>query len=283
MEQLNSSHGQVAVDGALRLLIARAGVNPASAIIAEEAMKHRLTIRARSEAWDNAVFAVRCGTADVRYCDLRLDGVMKRDLPIVIDAHLVALPADKAKAAKARILAEKNPIEGMKPVGGPAQAQYVADVLVELGRPENAPLAPVTTRIIAHRDALATAETGRSTARSTESAARAELDQALADARAFYNQAYHRLLVLIPDDPAFVESCFSELRTISDGQGAAARKRVLMDVYRARFGAVPREVQAAVTEALDDEQFAELIALFATKSAEEIAKVVLAGKKPEKG
>lgn len=282
MEQLNSSHGQVAVDGALRMLVARAGVDPASAVIAEEAEKHRLDLRARGEAWDNAAFAVRCGTADVRYRDLRLDGVMKRDLPVAIDAHLIALPADKAKAAKARILAGKNPIDGMRPVGGPEQAQYVADVLVELGRPENAALAPVTTRIVAYRDALAAAEKGRSTARSTESAARAELDQALADARAFYNQAYHRLQVLIPDDPAFVESCFSEVRTVSDGQSAAARKRVLMDVYRARFGAVPREVQAAVTEAGEDENFAELIVLFATKTAEEIA-AVLAGKKPEKG
>ena len=227
---------------------------------------------------------VRRSMRDHHHAGRDPDGAIHHGAPHAAPStHLVALPAEKAKAAKARILAGRSPNEGMRPVGGPEQAQYVADVLAELNRPENAPLAPVAARIVAHRDALATAETGRSTARSTESAARAELDQALADARAFYNQAYHRLLVLIPDDPAFVESCFSELRTISDGQGAAARKRVLMDVYRARFGAVPREVQAAVTEALDDEQFAELIALFATKSAEEIAKVVLAGKKPEKG
>lgn len=283
MEQLSAAHGQVAVDGALRLLVARARVDAKSAALADEAETHRLTIRARGEAWDDAVFAVRCATADVRYRDLGLDGVMKRELPIAVDAHLVALPAEKAKAAKARILAGRSPNEGMRPVGGPEQAQYVADVLAELNRPENAPLAPVAARIVAHRDALATAEQGRSTARSAESVARAELDQALADARAFYNQAYHRLQVLIPDDPAFVESCFSELRTVSDGQGAAPRKRVLMDVYRVRFGAVPRELQAAVTEAGEDERFGELLALFANKTAEEIAAVVLAGKKPEKG
>ena len=89
--------------------------------------------------------------------------------------------------------------------------------------------------------------------------------------------------MLFPNDPAFVESCFSELRAASDAQGAGPRKRVLMDIYRARFGAVPREVQAAVTEAGEDEKFTQLIGVFATRSAEEIAAAVLAGKKPEKG
>jgi len=93
-----------------------------------------------------------------------------------------------------------------------------------------------------------------------------------------YNKAQARLALLVPDDPAFVESCFLDLRNVTDDQSAEARKRVLLAVYRARFGAVPREVQAAVEVTDDDAAFAKLVELFATKSADEIAAAVGAKK-----
>jgi hypothetical protein len=282
VQQLLANHGPAIVEAALRLLIVRARANPASMGIADEVLKVRLGVRAAIEAWEDAVDLSRGGTLEVRYRDTLLDTTMKRDLQVAVDGHVVALPADKAKAAKARIFVGKTPSEGMKPTGGPEQAQYVSDVLAELNRPENAPLAPAAAKVVTARDALVAAEQSRGVARTAESVARAELDQTLDEARTFYNQTYPRLQVLLPDDSAFVENCYLDLRNLPDDQSAAARKRVLMDVYRARIGPVPREVQSSVSGMEDDEAFSKLVALFATKSAEEIAAAVVLPK-PKKG
>jgi hypothetical protein len=109
VQQLLANHGPAIVEAALRLLIVRARANPASMGIADEVLKVRLGVRAGIEAWEDAVDLSRGGTLEVRYRDTLLDTTMKRDLQVAVDGHVVALPAEKAKAAKARIFAGKTP------------------------------------------------------------------------------------------------------------------------------------------------------------------------------
>jgi len=82
----------------------------------------------------------------------------------------------------------------------------------------------------------------------------------------------------LPDDPDFVESCFLDLRSAAPDQGTEARKRALLAVYRARHGAVPRDLSAALDDDLDEAKFGKYVELFATKSAEEIAAAIVPSK-----
>ena len=53
-----------------------------------------------------------------------------------------------------------------------------------------------------------------------------------------------------------------------------ARQNDLLAIYRARFGAVPRKVHAAVESTRDDAELAKWIEVFVARSAAEIAAVL---------
>ena len=53
-----------------------------------------------------------------------------------------------------------------------------------------------------------------------------------------------------------------------------ARQNDLLAIYRARFGAVPRKVRAAVERTRDDAELAKWIEVFVARSAAEIAAVL---------
>jgi hypothetical protein len=279
MQDLQEKHGPRVADEALSFFITRTKGRTEVQPIRDDAFKARADLRAKLAIWRDSVDESRGGTAEVKFRDNRLDRVVKKDLQAAVDTLVLPLPPDKAKSTKARIYGKKAPFEGMKPTGGSEQASYVEGILGELSQPEFGVLSVVADKVATHHTALTTAETERKVARTAEGVARGALDASTADARAFYNQAYHRLMTLLPEEPDYVESCFLDLRNLTDDQSAEARKRVLMDVYRARLGPVPREVQAAVSGTEDDETFGKLVALFATKSAEEIAAAVLPPKK----
>jgi hypothetical protein len=279
MQQLTESHGPAQVTAAIRFLAVRTRGNPATLAVHDDAIKVRDDLRLKTHGWEDGVDESRGCTAEVRYCDGGLDGVIRRELVPAVDVLVGPLSPDEAKTTRALVFNDKKPAEGMKPVGGPEQAQFVTGILAQLGQPRFASLAALKARIETFFTALDTAETNRVTARANEQVVRGTLDDAVRAAREFYNQAYHRLQLLLPKDPDFVESCFLDLRNLPDDQSAAGRKRVLMDIYRARIGPVPREVQSSVTGTEDDATFEKLVALFATKTAEEIAAAVVPPKK----
>jgi hypothetical protein len=114
--------------------------------------------------------------------------------------------------------------------------------------------------------------------RTAEQVARSALENSAEAAKRFYNQMHARLTLLFPEDPDFVESCFLDLRGAAPDQGAESRKRALLTVYRARLGAVPRDLSAALDDDLDEAKFGRYIELFAIKSAEEIAAAIVPAK-----
>jgi hypothetical protein len=69
-----------------------------------------------------------------------------------------------------------------------------------------------------------------------------------------------------------------DLRNAAPDQGAAARKRTLLTVYRTRLGSAPRDVAAALDDDLDEARFGKYVELFASKSADEIAVALVPSK-----
>jgi hypothetical protein len=273
-QQLAENHRAPTTEAAIRFLIIRSSSERDAQPVTDDARKERASLRVARQAHQDAIDASRACTADVNMCDVRLDRVVKVDLQTAVDALLAPLPEKARVAKKKKIFRGKAPSVGMKPTGGETQDQYVSDVLGELQDQEYASLAPVVAKVQMRLDALRAAEARRKAARTAEQLARTEVEKAVEAAQRFYNQAQARMALLFPDDEEFVESCFLDLRSETDEQSAESRKRVLLLIYRARFGAVPREVQSALKGPEDDEGFGRMVEVFATKSEEEIAGVV---------
>jgi hypothetical protein len=275
MQKLGENHYAPTVEAVLRFLLIRLRSRPMCAALADEAKLVRADVRTKRDAWEDSVDEVRAATADVEYKDIRIDDAVKVKLKADVAQLVTTLPKPQREPTAAKVFGGKAPSDGMKPVGGPAQEHYVDGILAQLGQPEFASLAPVMAEITALRADLAASEANRKQRRIAEQLARTAVEDACDAARRFYNQMHARLELLFPDDPDFVESCFLDIRGASLDQGAEVRKRVLLMVYRARIGPVPREVQAAVEGTDDDTAFGKLVELFATKSADEIAAAVL--------
>jgi hypothetical protein len=252
---------------------------PETAALADEAAAVRADLRKKREAWEDAVDESRAATAEVVFRDANLDAEVKGGLKAGLGVMTASMPQKRREALTAKLFGGKPPAEGMKPVGGPIQAHYVDAILAHLATPDFAPLADHAGKITVLRTALSTAETTRMERRTAEQLARTALEDATEAAKRFYNQMAARLELLFPDDPAFVESCFLDLRNAAPDQGAEARRRALLVLYRARFGAVPRELSAALDDELDDAKFAKYVELFATKGAGDIAGEII----PKKG
>ncbi len=279
MQKLRENHYAPTVDSALRFLRLRLRSRGAGVALADETSVIRAALQQKRDLWEEAVDEARAATADVVYKDVRLDVCVKVELKASV-AGLTATMVPKAREATiAKLYGSKSPNEGMRYVGGPAQDHYVDGILGHLGTPEFASLSAVAAKITALRADLGAAEDLRTTRRTAEQVARSAVEDATDAGRRFYNQMHARLTLLFPDDPDFVESCFLDLRAAAPDQGTEARKRALVAVYRARLGAVPREVSAALDDELDEAKFNKLVEMFATKSAEEIAAAVV----PPKG
>lgn len=273
MQKLGEKHRVPTVESALRCLHLRLKSLSALAALADEAAAMRGSVRQAREAWEAASDVSRVATMVVSFADVQLDDSVKVDLKAGLSMMTKSLPPKQREALAGQLFGGKTANEGMKPVGGPAQASYVDAILAHLTTDTFKPLAPEAAKITARRGELIAAEAARTSARSAEQVARTALETAAENARRFYNLMPGRIEAILGDDPAFIESCFIDLRAAAPDQGV--EKRALVAVYRARHGAVPREVNAALDDALESRGFDKLVELFATRSAEEIAAAVV--------
>ncbi len=279
VQALGDNHYTPTVEGAVRHLRIRLHSHSECVALAAEATGVRAELKLKSGIWEDALDEARAATADVGYKDAKIDKCVKIELKAAV-AHMTAtMPVKQREAMTAKLFGGKSPSEGMKPVGGPVQGHYVDAILGHLVTPEFAPLAPQTAKIASLRADLAAVEATRATRRTAEQVARSALEDSAFAAKRFYNQMHARLTLLFPEDPDFVESCFLDLRGAAPDQGAESRKRALLAVYRARFGAVPRDVSAALDDDLTEAKFSKYIEIFAIKSADEIAAAIV----PPKG
>ena len=195
---------------------------------------------------------------------------------LVIPGQVVAVePAPKRHAVRqSDWLGERSLIACVNIV----QGHYVDAILGHLATPEFAALAPQTAKIASLRADLAAVEANRAARRTAEQVAWSALEDSAEAAKRFYNQMHARLTLLFPEDPDFVESCFLDLRGAAPDHGAESRKRALLAVYRARLGAVPRDVSAALDDDLNEARFGKYIELFAIMSADEIAAAIVPAK-----
>jgi hypothetical protein len=274
-QTLGDKHYAPTVAAAIRQLRLRLRSHNACAALAEEATAVRAELKQKTEAWEDAVDEARVAAADVRYRDTRIDNYIKFELKAGVAVMTASMTPAQREAVTTKLYGGKSPSVGMKNVGGPIQDHYVDAILGHLATPEFASLAPHAEKITLLRAELTAAETNRISRRTAEQVARSALEDTLEQAKRFYNQMQSRLALLLPDDTAFAESCFLDLRGAAPDQGAESRKRALVAVYRARFGAIPREISAALEDDLDDAKFNKLVELFAIKSAEEIAVALL--------
>jgi len=276
--KLGDNHYIPTVTGAVRHLRLRLHSHSECAALAEEASAVRADLRQKSDTWEEALDEARAATADVGYKDAKLDTCVKVEIKAAV-AHLTAtMPVKQREAMTAKLFGGKPPSDGMRPVGGSVQGHYVDAILGHLATPEFAPLKPQADKIAGLRADLAAVEANRATRRTAEQVARSTLEDSAEAAKRFYNQMHARLTLLFPDDADFVESCFLDLRNAAPDQGAEARKRTLLTVYRTRLGSVPREVAAALDDDLDEARFDKYLELFAIKSAEEIATALVPSK-----
>ncbi len=276
--KLGDNHFTPTVGGAVRHLRLRLHSHSDCAALAEEASAVRADLRQKSDTWEDAVDEARAATADVGYKDAKLDTCVKVELKAAV-AHLTAtMPVKQREAVTAKLFGGKPPNEGMRTVGGPVQGHYVDAILGHLATSEFAALTPQADKITVLRADLAAVETTRAARRTAEQVSRSALEDSTEAAKRFYNQMHARLTLMFPDDPDFVESCFLDLRNAAPDQGADARKRALQAVYRARLGAVPRDISAALDDDLDEAKFSKYVELFASKNADEIAAALVPAK-----
>jgi len=214
----------------------------------------------------------------VGYKDTKIDNCVKIELKAALTLLTANMTAKQREAMTAKLFGGKPPSDGMRPVGGPVQGHYVDAILGHLATPELAVLKPQADKIAVLRANLAAVEATRAARRTAEQVARSALEDSSEVAKRFYNQMHARLTLLFPEDSDFVESCFLDLRNAAPDQGAEARKRALQAVYRARFGAVPRDISAALDDDLDEAKFSKYVELFASTSAEEIAAALVPAK-----
>jgi hypothetical protein len=279
-QKLGDNHYPPTVDGAVRHLRLRLHSHGECAALADEAAAVRADLRQKSDAWEEAVDEARAATAEVGYKDTKLDKGVKLELKAAVALLTASMPAKQRDALTAKLFGGKPPSEGMKGVGGRAQSHYVDAILAHLATPEFATLKPQADKIASLRADLAAVETNRASRRTAEQVARSALENSAEAAKRFYNQMQSRLTLLLPDDPEFVESCFVDLRSPAPEQGTETRKRVLLTVYRARHGAVQRDVSTALDDDLDEARFGTYVEMFASKSAEDIAAALAPSKTP---
>ncbi len=278
VQTLRDNHHPPTVGGAVRHLRLRLHSHSDCAALAAEASAVRADLRLKSDAWEDAVDEARAATTAVGYKDAKLDACVKIELKAALTLMTAPMTAKQREAMTAKLFGGKPPSEGMRPVGGPVQAHYVDAILGHLATPEFAVLKPQAGKIAVLREGLAAVEATRAVRRTAEQVARSAFEDSAEAAKRFYNQMHARLTLLFPEDPDFVESCFLDLRSATPDQGAETRKRALLAVYRARHGAVPRDVSAALDDDLDEAKFGRYVELFAIKSAEEIAAAIVPSK-----
>lgn len=278
-QTLRDNHYTPTVEAALRFQRIRLRSRAETAALADEIAALRADVKQKREAWEEAFDEARAAAADVVYSDSSIDACVKLELKAAVAVLTSTMTAKQRDAVTAKLYGGKSPSEGMKNVGGPAQQHYVDAILGHLATPEFASLKAIADKLTTLRDALAAAEANRTTRRTAEQVSRSALEDSVEAAKRAYNQMNPRLTLLLPDDPDFVESCFLDLRAAGPDQGSEARKRALLGLYRARLGAVPRELSAALDEEIDEAKFAKLIDVFARETAEAIAAAVIP-KKP---
>lgn len=204
MERLRDDHRFPTVKRAVRFCALRLGSRPELGECAAVMTRCRADLRSREETWEDAVDARVASTAEVTWCDQRLDQAVSslaRDVNVLVEGR-----TDDPRYRRLFLVA---PSDGMRPVGGDAQGRFVRNLLDTLESDD----AFVNERkhaamVRARQGALDTAVARRDALQLAEQRARRELDIAAEQARATYNQMTHRVALVYPDDATLVDSFF---------------------------------------------------------------------------
>lgn len=208
MEKLSERFGPDATKRALRHAMLRMAGRGEAAGLQAELGAEREAVRVKHESWEQARDTRVAQTAEIALLDELLGGD-------VMDASRRILVATGGSRTDPRYVRAFSiaPSEGLAPVGGRDQARYVATVVAAIrGESTLDDLRPLADGIEARAAALAEAEKKRDDLYLAEGQAKVERDLAIARAQRAYNLAHPRLTVLYPDQAAWVESCFLDLR-----------------------------------------------------------------------
>ncbi len=181
---------------------------PAAGAIREEGLALRQRLADCEARYLDAREARVEATAEIGY----LDDVLGEGMATLVRELLVLTGGRRDDPRFTRVL-PTQPTEAMRGLATPDQHRYVYSAVerVQSGDTYTA-LRPTATRLAEQQTALEAALAERETAYRAEAAATAERQAVIDEACRFYNLAYPRLRLLLPDQPARVESLFPTLR-----------------------------------------------------------------------
>ena len=207
MEQLKEKHGPNVHIRALGVLWLQLAANPRTSSLAPEFEAARLTVKAKEDAYEEAVMRRMAATAALEYRDGALDGSVRQ-----LALEFLPLVGGDRGHIDYRALFTEAPSAAMKDLATPAQARYVAHLIATLKN--GGPYASLAHHIALLEQGQADVDAARA-ARDLlyvkEASAQSDLQRACDDARRLYNGAHARLSILFPDQPRLVESFFADL------------------------------------------------------------------------
>jgi hypothetical protein len=207
MEKLKENHSPTIHVRALGVLWIGLQGNPQASALAPEVAAARVDVKAKDDAYEEAVMRRMAGTAWLSYADAVLDGRVRQ-----LSLEFLPLVGGKREHQDYRTLFTESPSGAMKDLATPEQARYVGHLIATLkGGGVYAPLAHHIALLEQGQADVDAAQAARSELYIKESQAQVALQSACEDARRLYNGSFARLSVLFPDRPALVESFFADL------------------------------------------------------------------------
>ena len=211
MQKLASTHSAALTLNAMRFLIIRLKSRPVTRDLAEGLQAQRARLGAAQEAYEEAREVRQAATAEIVW----LDKVVDKAVMSIARRALEHVDGNRSAPVFKRLF-PKAPSEQMKPVGGESQSQTVSAILsvVSSHAVDYEFVSDLADSLSEHQGALEATETRRSDLYVAEGRARTERNIILDATQRTYNNTFHQLMMVFPDDPSLVESYFKSLRKI---------------------------------------------------------------------
>ena len=200
MQKLPANAPPALIDRNYRFFLRRAKGHPELAELGAQTALLRLDCKARYEAHVDAQDERIAAQAEVTHFDARLDRVIVSDLKREVQR---LSGYQDARGLERKLFQGMAPSVGMKSVAGLAQTAFVEAVLARLdGDSDYAALAGHAQIIRRNQRDLAAAVDKRSRANVAEGLARADMLQAVAAARHYFNQLQLKVCLAFSADEA---------------------------------------------------------------------------------
>lgn len=205
MQQAKERHGYYATDRVMRFLLIRIRSRPEIREIAEEVSVYRKALGAKHENYLQVREERLACSAEIAY----LSGEIT-DIVMDLSRHILVKTKNNRHVALYRKVFPIAPSEAMRSTAS-SQERYVFNILHCLENdPDYQMFVDHTQRLREHQILLKQASEQRNTLHALETQAHVEFRIAKNEAQHFYNHAYYRLMLMLPNQRNLVESFFTD-------------------------------------------------------------------------